>query len=62
MNTNKSGCVVNSTLPFSTIRLKPIKQKTKHGIVEILDDGNLRLDFTGEKYIIDITADGNFVY
>lgn len=38
-----------------------MKQQTKHGIVEIRSDGHLRLDFNGEKYMIDITDDGSFV-
>lgn len=54
--------MVNSNSAFSTIRLKPLKQQTKHGIVEICNDGHLRLDFNGEKYIIDITEDGTFVF
>ncbi|KAJ3293304.1 Serine/threonine-protein kinase plk4 [Borealophlyctis nickersoniae] len=48
--------------PFSTARLKPLKQKTKHGSVAILQDGRLFLDFVGEEYLITISGDSSQVY
>jgi hypothetical protein len=48
-------------LPLFTERLKPMKQKTKHGTVEILEDGQLCLDFTDEKYLMKVTSNGQQV-
>ncbi|KAI8921586.1 kinase-like domain-containing protein [Entophlyctis helioformis] len=47
--------------PFSTLRLKPIKQSTKHGQVEILANGSLVLDFAGDQHSIHITGDGETI-
>ena len=58
---NKLELSVKNENSFQTMRLKPMKQKTKHGIVEILKDGHLNLDFNGEKYLIDISEDGSVV-
>ena len=46
---------------FSTIRLKPITQKTKHGTVTIESDGTVVLDFVGDLHLIKISSDSNTV-
>ncbi|TPX36160.1 hypothetical protein SmJEL517_g01652 [Synchytrium microbalum] len=43
--------------PFSTVRLKPLKQKTKHGNVAILNSGWLYLDFVEEPFLLMISPD-----
>ncbi|TPX51472.1 hypothetical protein SeLEV6574_g00253 [Synchytrium endobioticum] len=49
---------INQQLPpFSTIRLKALKQKTKHGNVAILNTGWLYLDFVDEPYLLMISPD-----
>ncbi|KAJ3259012.1 hypothetical protein HDU77_002003 [Chytriomyces hyalinus] len=48
-------------LQFSTIRLKAIQQKTKHGLVSILDDGNVTLDLDREKYLVVISGDSSLI-
>ena len=47
--------------PFSTARLKPLKQKTKHGLIEIMSDGHVFLDFVGEPHFMVISGDGQTV-
>ncbi|KAJ2997891.1 hypothetical protein HDV02_005076 [Globomyces sp. JEL0801] len=37
---------------FTTVRLRPLVQNTKHGRVEILGTGELLLDFTGDAHLI----------
>ncbi|KAJ3188955.1 hypothetical protein HDU85_004672 [Gaertneriomyces sp. JEL0708] len=44
---------------FTTERLKPLKQKTKHGDVTILPTGELLLDFIGEEYFLVISGDSS---
>lgn len=46
---------------FSTIRLKPLKQNTKHGTIEILKDGRLALEFNGDLQLMVISHDGSKV-
>ncbi|KAI3630204.1 hypothetical protein MIR68_011639 [Amoeboaphelidium protococcarum] len=43
---------------LSTLRLKPIKQVTKHGVVEITTDGIVMLELTNDKYKLIISSDG----
>ncbi|KAJ3089464.1 Serine/threonine-protein kinase plk4 [Quaeritorhiza haematococci] len=56
---HKSGAGVEQLPPFTTVRLKPLKQKTKHGTVTILSTGQLMLDFIGEEYLLVISGDSN---
>ena len=50
------------TVPkLDTSRLKPVRQSTKHGAVEVLESGRIALDFLGEKNLIIITGDGSQV-
>lgn len=60
-------CVIDSKITDSsskslealnTNRLKPIKQNTKHGVVEISSSGHLIMDLSGDKYRIMISPDG----
>jgi serine/threonine protein kinase len=53
--------IINEFSLFSTIRLKPMKQKTKHGVIEIKADSNVLLDFKEEKYLMLITSSGDQV-
>ncbi|KAI8817463.1 kinase-like domain-containing protein [Fimicolochytrium jonesii] len=46
---------------FSTQRLKPLKQKTKHGTVSILASGDLLLDFLGEEFLMLISGDSRTI-
>ena len=46
---------------FSTERLRPLKQETKFGLVEILTSGHLVLDFVEDKYRILISPDGDSI-
>ncbi|KAL7749100.1 hypothetical protein RI367_005505 [Sorochytrium milnesiophthora] len=47
--------------PLSTARLKPYRQATKHGVVELLASGAVVTDFNGDKYVIVISGDGQQV-
>ncbi|KAH6600016.1 hypothetical protein BASA50_002603 [Batrachochytrium salamandrivorans] len=47
--------------PFSTIRLKPMRQVTKHGQVEILPTRDILLDFVGEQYLMLISGDSETI-
>jgi hypothetical protein len=49
----------SSIVPLTTQRLQPIRQETKHGIVEILKTGELVLDFAGDRYRMLINAIGD---
>ncbi|KAJ3350970.1 Serine/threonine-protein kinase plk4 [Entophlyctis luteolus] len=46
---------------FSTKRLKPMQQKTKHGDISILSNGSILVDFSREPYLILISADSKWV-
>ncbi|KAJ3179610.1 Serine/threonine-protein kinase plk4 [Geranomyces variabilis] len=46
---------------FSTARLNPLKQKTKHGTVTITPRGDLVLDFFGEEFLMVISGDSAYV-
>ncbi len=48
-------------LSLSTDRLKPLKQTTKHGSIEILRDGRVVLEFKGDEHIIVVSPDGSKV-
>ncbi|KAJ3125904.1 hypothetical protein HK100_010541, partial [Physocladia obscura] len=54
-------CVVR-TGSFTTKRLKTMQQKTKHGNIAILGDGNILLDFYRESNLILISGDSKSVY
>ncbi|KAJ3350144.1 Serine/threonine-protein kinase plk4 [Kappamyces sp. JEL0680] len=46
-----------SAAPFfvpeiTTSRLKPLKQNTKHGTIELLVSGNILMDFTADEHIV----------
>ena len=58
---NTSNLVKNGYKTINTNRLKPMKQKTKHGLIEITNQGQLVLDFDQEKYVLMIHSDGNNV-
>jgi hypothetical protein len=47
--------------PIDTRHLKPIKQTTKHAIVELASDGQLWLDFAGDSSRMAISKDGQEV-
>ncbi|KAJ1551337.1 hypothetical protein HK096_001004 [Nowakowskiella sp. JEL0078] len=50
------------TLPeFTTSRLKPIKQTTKHGTICILQDGRVVLEFLGDEDILVISSDSSII-
>ena len=46
---------------FDTRRLKPLKQQTKHGLVEILADGSIMLCLEGERSKMQINRDSRKV-
>ncbi|TPX61796.1 hypothetical protein SpCBS45565_g07173 [Spizellomyces sp. 'palustris'] len=58
-NTRYSRSDVPELPAFSTVRLKSLRQKTKHGNVSILETGELLLDFIGEEYLMLISSDSN---
>jgi hypothetical protein len=41
--------------------VKPLRQTTKHGVVEILSDGTVFLDFVGEHYGLHILPNNHKV-
>ncbi|KAI3629703.1 hypothetical protein MIR68_011138 [Amoeboaphelidium protococcarum] len=41
-----------------TLRLKPIQQVTKHGVIEITSNGSVMLELTNDKYKLIISSDG----
>lgn len=47
--------------PLITKRLKPLRQGTKYGTVEILSSGHVLLDFVGDAYVMLISGDGERV-
>ncbi len=52
---SKNNVHSSSDFPeFDTRRLKPLKQQTKHGLVEILSDGSILLSLEGDKSRIQI--------
>ncbi|KAK9761607.1 hypothetical protein K7432_013372 [Basidiobolus ranarum] len=51
-----------SLQPINGERLKPIKQKTKHGTIEILSSGTIVLDLDGEKNIMAISKSGDQIH
>ena len=54
---------VATPLPsFSTSRLSPRSQTTKHGTVSIEACGQVRLDFKGELYMIEISSDSQEIF
>ncbi|KAI9139347.1 kinase-like domain-containing protein [Paraphysoderma sedebokerense] len=60
---SNSGCgakqpTESQLQPLTTRRLKPMKQSTKYGHVEILKCGNFVLDFGADKYLMVISGDG----
>lgn len=55
LSSSKSKSTVSR---LSTLRLKPLKQKTKHGDVEILSSGSVVLDFVGDTYRMVVSGDG----
>jgi uncharacterized protein YigE (DUF2233 family) len=46
---------------FTTERLKPLKQSTKHGKLEILGDGSVFVDFNSEGEAITISKYGTSI-
>ncbi|KAJ3235998.1 hypothetical protein HDU81_011269 [Chytriomyces hyalinus] len=58
---NTTANASENSLQFSTIRLKAIQQKTKHGLVSILDDGNVTLDLDREKHLVVISGDSSLI-
>ncbi|KAI9593465.1 kinase-like domain-containing protein [Syncephalis fuscata] len=52
---------ISPLVPINTERLRPLKQKTKHGTVELLEDGRLKLDLLGEPFIMLISGDGQTI-
>ncbi|KAJ3052841.1 hypothetical protein HK097_005568 [Rhizophlyctis rosea] len=44
---------------FATTRLKPLQQKTKHGMVSILQTGEILLDFIDDDALMLISADSD---
>ncbi|ORY04226.1 Pkinase-domain-containing protein [Basidiobolus meristosporus CBS 931.73] len=57
----KSPPKTSTLQPINTERLKPIKQKTKHGTIELLSSGTIILDLDGEKTIMAISKSGEQV-
>lgn len=52
----------NKRIPnFTTDRLKPIKQDTKHGSISILKSGDVLIDFKNELNIIRISRNGESI-
>lgn len=47
--------------PLATLRLKPIKQVTRQGTVQILDDSRLVIDFSHDAEVVVISPDGKVV-
>lgn len=47
--------------PLTTGHLRPIRQQTRHGILEILSDGRLLIDFANDDKVMVIAADGSRV-
>ncbi|TPX56203.1 hypothetical protein PhCBS80983_g04689 [Powellomyces hirtus] len=62
MSPSTSNASPSHLPPFSTVRLKPLKQKTKHGTVTILSTGSLLLDFFGEEYLMVISGDSSQIH
>lgn len=61
---NETDAASAPTLPIhmSTRRLKPLRQQTKHGRVEITgSDGHVILDFLGDRQRMVVTGDGSEV-
>ncbi|KAI8802483.1 hypothetical protein BJ742DRAFT_873207 [Cladochytrium replicatum] len=50
---------VDSLIPFSTLRLKPIKQRTRQGKVAILQNGDVILDLDGEPDLVVFSGDSS---
>uniref|UniRef100_A0A8C5M200 Serine/threonine-protein kinase PLK4 n=1 Tax=Leptobrachium leishanense TaxID=445787 RepID=A0A8C5M200_9ANUR len=55
--------------PLNSLRLKPIRQKTKNAVVSILDTGEVCMEFLKEhnsqervKEVLRISSDGNLIY
>lgn len=51
----------NDNSCLSTAHLRPIRQTTRHGVLQILDDGRLLLDFHSEEDLLIISADGTII-
>ncbi|RUS16078.1 hypothetical protein BC937DRAFT_91631 [Endogone sp. FLAS-F59071] len=43
---------------LSTRRVRPIKQRTRHGVVEVLEDGTVFLDFNEERWLMTVDSEG----
>ncbi|KAI8621193.1 kinase-like domain-containing protein [Chytriomyces sp. MP71] len=65
--TNKSPRMTSTPIcnagmhSFSTLRLKAMQQKTKHGLISIQANGNVLLDFEREKHLIVISGESSLV-
>ncbi|KAJ3412208.1 hypothetical protein HDV05_001118 [Chytridiales sp. JEL 0842] len=46
---------------FTTARLKPIRQKTRHGVISISESGQVAVDFVTETHVITIDSTGTKV-
>ena len=50
--TSNSLKAIFSVPNFTTLRLKPLKQTLKYGKIEILENGNVLVDFTSDKHLM----------
>jgi polo-like kinase 4 len=60
--TRSAGATISNTprlIPFTTARLAPKKQTTKHGTIEILSNLDLVLNFTADKNTLTVTYSGS---
>lgn len=42
--------------PLSTVRLRPIKQRVRHGTIELMPDGQVCIDFASESHVCAISG------
>ncbi|PVZ98349.1 hypothetical protein BB558_001217 [Smittium angustum] len=61
---NEPRNTITSDIVLNTARLKPIKQKTKNATIEILTDGKVKADFTGDTHsmVFDPALNRLFLY
>ncbi|KAL1922181.1 uncharacterized protein VTP21DRAFT_9720 [Calcarisporiella thermophila] len=59
--TNATSTGVTSPAKVNTIRLKPIRQQTRHGRVEILPNKRVLVDFSDSRHPMIISSDGEVV-
>ncbi|OLY82800.1 Serine/threonine-protein kinase PLK4 [Smittium mucronatum] len=52
---------LNANSLINTQRLNPIKQKTKHAVIEILSDGRVKSEFFGDNYILVFDPSQNLI-